>query len=88
MYALKQAIAAPLRLRQLVQQFTTSQQRSITTFKLNTGATIPAIGFGTWQDKDAQEGAVLAALKAGYKHIDGAAVYVFIPPVLLRPTSE
>jgi alcohol dehydrogenase (NADP+) len=26
-----------------------------TTFKLNTGAQIPAIGFGTWQDKDAQE---------------------------------
>jgi diketogulonate reductase-like aldo/keto reductase len=22
---------------------------------LNTGAKIPAIGFGTWQDKDAQE---------------------------------
>lgn len=26
-----------------------------TTFKLNTGAQIPAIGFGTWQDKEAQE---------------------------------
>lgn len=51
------------------------QTRTITTFKLNTGASIPAIGFGTWQDKDAQEGAVLAALKAGYRHIDGARVY-------------
>jgi alcohol dehydrogenase (NADP+) len=28
---------------------------STTTFKLNTGAQIPAIGFGTWQDKEAQE---------------------------------
>jgi diketogulonate reductase-like aldo/keto reductase len=26
-----------------------------TTFTLNTGAKIPAIGFGTWQDKEAQE---------------------------------
>lgn len=34
-----------------------------TTYKLNTGATIPAVGFGTWQDVDAQEEAVLAALK-------------------------
>jgi len=78
MLTLKQAISAPLRLRQLVKQFASQQpqKRTLTTFKLNTGATIPAIGFGTWQDKDAQEGAVLAALKAGYKHIDGAAVYV------------
>lgn len=38
---------------------------SITTAKLNTGATIPSIGFGTWQDKDAQETAVTEALKAG-----------------------
>jgi diketogulonate reductase-like aldo/keto reductase len=29
-----------------------------TTFKLNTGAPIPAIGFGTWQDKEAQEPSV------------------------------
>lgn len=48
---------------------------STTTFKLNTGASIPAIGFGTWQDKDAQEEAVLTALKAGYRHIDTAHVY-------------
>lgn len=48
---------------------------SITTHKLNTGATIPAIGFGTWQDKDAQEDAVTAALIAGYRHIDTARIY-------------
>jgi diketogulonate reductase-like aldo/keto reductase len=45
---------------------------SITMQKLNTGATIPAIGFGTWRDKDAQEAAVIEALKAGYRHIDTA----------------
>jgi alcohol dehydrogenase (NADP+) len=49
---------------------------SITTQKLNTGATIPAIGFGTWQDKDAQEIAVTEALKAGYRHIDTARMWV------------
>jgi alcohol dehydrogenase (NADP+) len=47
-----------------------------TKFKLNTGAEIPAIGFGTWQDKDSQEDAVYEALKAGYRHIDTARVYV------------
>lgn len=52
------------------QQFT--RMASTTTAKLNTGATIPALGFGTWQDKDAQEDAVLTALKAGYRHIDTA----------------
>ena len=46
-----------------------------TKFKLNTGAEIPAVGFGTWQDKDAQEDAVYEALKAGYRHIDTARVY-------------
>ena len=47
---------------------------SITAHKLNTGATIPAIGFGTWQDADSQEAAVTEALKAGYRHIDTARV--------------
>lgn len=49
--------------------------------KLNTGAGIPALGFGTWQDKDAQEDAVYEALKAGYKHIDTAHVYGTEPAV-------
>jgi len=52
-----------------------------TKFKLNTGAEIPAIGFGTWQDKDAQEDAVYEALKAGYRHIDTARVYGTEPAV-------
>lgn len=46
-----------------------------TTFKLNTGASIPAIGFGTFQDPDAQEDAVSRALKAGLRLIDTARVY-------------
>ncbi|CZR60921.1 probable GCY1 Galactose-induced protein of aldo/keto reductase family [Phialocephala subalpina] len=48
---------------------------STTALKLNTGATIPALGFGTWQDKDDQEKGVAEALKAGYGHIDTAAIY-------------
>lgn len=44
--------------------------------KLNTGASIPAIGLGTWKssEEDAYN-AVLSALRAGYKHIDTAAIY-------------
>ncbi|MCJ1345054.1 hypothetical protein MMC31_003259 [Peltigera leucophlebia] len=52
-----------------------------TKFKLNTGAEIPAIGFGTWQDKDEQEEAVAEALKAGYRHIDTARIYGTEPAV-------
>jgi diketogulonate reductase-like aldo/keto reductase len=54
---------------------------SNTHFKLNTDASIPALGFGTWQDKDAQEDAVAIALKAGYRHIDTARVYGTEPMV-------
>lgn len=53
-----------------------------TQFKLNTGATIPAVGFGTWQDADAQEDAVSNALKAGYRHIDTARMYVDSAPTI------
>lgn len=52
-----------------------------TTYKLNTGAEIPALGFGTWQDKDAQSDAVYEALKAGYRHIDTARIYGTEPAV-------
>jgi len=45
-------------------------------FKLNTGATIPAIGLGTWQSGPNEvRKAVCAALKAGYRHIDTALAY-------------
>src|ERR1700735_2689210 len=52
-----------------------------TQHKLNTGAEIPALGFGTWQDKEAQEPAVLTALKVGYRHIDTARIYGTEPAV-------
>lgn len=47
-----------------------------THFKLNTGARIPAVGFGTWQAAPHEvEKAVEEALKQGYRHIDCAAIY-------------
>jgi diketogulonate reductase-like aldo/keto reductase len=42
---------------------------------LNTGAKIPALGFGTFQDNNAQEDAVSTCLKAGFRLIDTAQVY-------------
>jgi diketogulonate reductase-like aldo/keto reductase len=47
------------------------------TATLNTGATIPRIGFGTWQTPDGEIAyrSVLSALNIGYRHIDTARVY-------------
>lgn len=47
-----------------------------TSYKLNTGQDIPALGLGTWQSAPGQvEKAVEFALKSGYKLIDAAYCY-------------
>lgn len=73
------------RLSLISRQFTHSA-RTMTSYsgskgKLNTGAEIPLVGFGTWQDKDSQADAVYEALKAGYRHIDTARIYGTEPGV-------
>ena len=45
-------------------------------FTLNTGAKIPAVGFGTWQAAPNEvKNAVEVALNKGYRHLDCAAIY-------------
>ncbi|MGE5305402.1 MAG: aldo/keto reductase [Alphaproteobacteria bacterium] len=48
-----------------------------TTLTLNDGHSIPQLGLGVWQTRAGKtcEAAVLAALEAGYRHIDTAAAY-------------
>lgn len=55
--------------------FTRTISTRITQYTLNTGAKIPALGFGTFQDAEAQEETVSNALKAGFRLIDTARVY-------------
>ncbi|TQV91914.1 hypothetical protein V2A60_005989 [Cordyceps javanica] len=46
------------------------------TVTLNTGAKVPALGYGTWQSAPGEVGAgVFEALKTGYRHLDLAKVY-------------
>ena len=46
-------------------------------YTLNNGVSIPVLGFGTWKAENGEVAyqAVLDALKAGYRHIDTAAIY-------------
>lgn len=46
-------------------------------YELSNGVKIPCVGFGTWQAENGEiaYNAVMAALKAGYRHIDTAAIY-------------
>lgn len=48
------------------------------TLKLNTGAHIPQLGFGTWQINPSSraEKVTLAAFEAGYRHVDTARIYL------------
>jgi diketogulonate reductase-like aldo/keto reductase len=43
--------------------------------QLNNGVNIPQVGLGVWQAGGGTKRAVLAALAAGYRHLDTAAVY-------------
>ncbi len=48
-----------------------------TTIKLKTGYEIPMLGYGTWQSPNDEDtvNSIVTAIKTGYRHIDGAAVY-------------
>ena len=46
-------------------------------YTLHNGVEMPGVGFGTWKAKDGADAydSIIEALKAGYRHIDTAAMY-------------
>lgn len=53
--------------------------RPTTHFKLNSGASIPSVGLGTWQSpKGEVRDAVCHALKSGYRHIGTYSLFLFL----------
>lgn len=52
-----------------------SEDVSSAVVTLSSGARMPQVGLGVWQSSGKTKSAVLAALRAGYRHIDTAAVY-------------
>lgn len=59
------------------QRLDTASLTKDSVYRLNNGVKIPVLGFGTWQIKDEEVAyaSVLAALRAGYRHIDTAEAY-------------
>lgn len=53
------------------------QTMNVPSVELNNGLNMPQVGFGVWLIKDRQEcvDSVVAAVKAGYRHIDTAQIY-------------
>ena len=47
------------------------------TFTLSNGYDMPGVGFGTWKSKDGEDAynSIIEAFKAGYRHVDTAAMY-------------
>ena len=54
-----------------------SDNNACSSVKLPSGASMPMVGLGTWQSAPGEvKAAVEAAIKAGYRHIDGAFLYM------------
>lgn len=66
-------------------QLRTCHGSNMPTLTLNNGHSMPIIGLGTWKStaKGEVKSAVLAALEAGYRHLDCAAVSVPQPMLAL-----
>jgi diketogulonate reductase-like aldo/keto reductase len=64
-------------LQLVIRQFSRSVLHTMSqSLKLNSGDNIPLLGLGTWQSKPGEvQAAVIAAVEAGYKHIDCAYAY-------------